>query len=54
MVLLFICQDDETPLHCAAARNNIDCLQLLVANGADVNVTDKVSKLSFDVSILCC
>jgi len=36
-------QDDETPLHCAAARNNIDCLQMLVTRGADVNVTDKVS-----------
>ena len=35
-------QDDETPLHCAAARNNVDCLQMLVARGANVNVTDKV------------
>lgn len=39
-------QDDETPLHCAAARNNVECLQLLVARGADVNVADKVQTSS--------
>ena len=40
--LYLLRQDDETPLHCAAARNNIECLQMLVARGADVNVIDKV------------
>jgi len=40
-------QDEETPLHCAAARNNVECLQMLVANGADVNVIDKVLTFVF-------
>jgi len=47
-------QDDETPLHCAAARNNIECLQMLVARGADVNVIDKVQTSVILSYFLCC
>ena len=32
----------QTPLHCAAWRNNSDVVKILVENGADVNAKDKV------------
>lgn len=36
-------QEDETPLHCAAARGHTDCIRSLLDAGVDLNLVDKVS-----------
>ena len=40
---MFDFQEEETPLHCASARGNLDCVKILLDHGADLNVMDKVS-----------
>ena len=40
---VIIIQDQNTPLHFAAFRGHTDSVALLAANGADVNMKDKVS-----------
>ena len=40
---IFCCQDEETPLHCAAARGNTDCVKALLSNRASINLLEKVS-----------
>ncbi len=40
---LFPLQEGETPLHCAAARGNMDCVRVLLTNNAPINATDRVS-----------
>ena len=39
-------QEDETPLHCAAARGHTDCIRSLLDAGVDLNLVDKVSAQS--------
>lgn len=43
IIFLFSLQLDRTALHWAAAEGNIDIIQLLLDNGTDVEVRDKVS-----------
>ena len=38
----FVFQEGETPLHCAAARGNLDCVRVLIDNSAPINATDRV------------
>ena len=38
-----IFQEGETPLHCAAARGNLECLKVLLDAGVNLNATDKVT-----------
>ena len=38
-----IIQEQWTPLHCAARWGHTDCVALLAASGANVNMKDKVS-----------
>ena len=40
---VIIIQDQRTPLHEAAYMGHTDSVALLAANGADVNMKDKVS-----------
>lgn len=35
-------QDDETALHCAAARGHVECVQSLLDAGAPVDTADQV------------
>ena len=35
-------QEGEAPIHFASGRGNTDCLRILIENGADVNIVDKV------------
>lgn len=41
----------RTPLHCAALRGEIECVRLLVDNGADVTLEDKHKKTALQLSI---
>lgn len=36
-------QDDKTALHCAAAKGDVAVLSILIAHGADIGATDRVS-----------
>lgn len=45
ILLLYVIQFQTTPLHCAANNGHTDIVALLIANGADVNMKDKVSCL---------
>ena len=36
-------QNGSTPLHTAAEKNSIACLELLVSHGAEVNIKNDVS-----------
>ena len=38
-------RDNQTPLHCAAFRNNIEMVKILLSNGADKNITNNVKPL---------
>lgn len=40
-----IFQEEETPLHCAAARGHTDCIRSLLDAGVDLNLVDKVGLL---------
>ena len=46
MSTLLLSQNDLTPAHHAAAFDKVEALKLLVANGALMNVQDKVSVAS--------
>jgi ankyrin repeat protein len=39
--------DGNTALHYAAAQSKVEICQLLIENGADVSITNKVNKLFF-------
>lgn len=52
IIFLFFLQLDRTALHWAAAEGNIDIIQLLLDNGTDVEVRDKVSLKLTNKSVL--
>ena len=42
VIMIFLLQDGVTPLIAASCNGHVDALKLLIANKADVNLTDKV------------
>ena len=51
-ILSLLCtQDGDTPLHLAAWKGNVESVKLLVQNGANVQIANKVSYCS---PIHCC
>lgn len=44
----FIIQDGDTPLHDACSEGKIECIKLLVYNGANVNIKNKFGKVAAD------
>lgn len=43
VLLVTVFQDEETALHCAAARGHLECVQALLDSGSPVNELDNVS-----------
>ena len=41
-------QDGNTPLHCACSKGKIDCVKLLLSNGADPTIKNKEGKIAAD------
>jgi death-associated protein kinase len=41
MLFIFDIQEGETPMHCASARGNLDCVRILLDNRAPINVIDR-------------
>ena len=42
-MILHITQYNETPLHCAARIGHSDVVQILLTNGANIEVVDEVT-----------
>ena len=45
-------QEEETPLHCASVRGNIDCVRVLVDAGANLDLKDKVRNVKYLIFVL--
>ena len=47
------CADGSTPLHLAAARANVDAVQVLVSNGGSVEGTDHADATALVRALFC-